>query len=177
MQFLIVPKGRDALHPFVLQYQTHPFQTGRWREELLWGHIDERHVQIYKSKHPRNVVKESLGAEHGRYHRDDHERRKEHASWTVACTHEKPHSGFTCGLWDLFHILTIGASLNERQSYGFRHVAQTIRQSEFPTIDNDGTDISLDELCQLALLHCTPLSLSDMYKYASANANSNNYQP
>ena len=55
--------------------------------------------------------------------------------WTEACTHGLPAHGFTCGLWDLFHIITIGASLQEHQLYGFhggyltshRDVALTIR--------------------------------------------------
>ena len=45
------------------------------------------------------------------------------------------------------------------------------------TINNDGSEISLEELSQLASQPCTPLSLSDMYKYAGANAYSKNYLP
>jgi len=44
-------------------------------------------------------------------------------------------------------------------------------------INNDGTEISLEELCELASQPCTPLSLSDMHKYASSNASSKNYGP
>jgi len=28
--------------------------------------------------------------------------------WTAACAHSVPASGYTCGLWELFHIMTIG---------------------------------------------------------------------
>lgn len=38
-------------------------------------------------------------------------------------------------------------------------------------------NVTLEELRRLASQPCTPLSLSDMYKYASANANSINYGP
>jgi thiol-disulfide isomerase/thioredoxin len=41
--------------------------------------------------------------------------------WTEACTHSEPGMGFSCGLWDLFHILTMGASKPSRQLYGFQH--------------------------------------------------------
>ncbi len=42
-------------------------------------------------------------------------------------------------------------------------------------VDNGDADFSLEELRQLALQPCTPLSLSDMYKYASGNVESKNY--
>jgi pyruvate dehydrogenase kinase 2/3/4 len=44
-------------------------------------------------------------------------------------------------------------------------------------VQEDGTEISLEELYNLATQPCTPLSLSDMYKYASKNVNSKNYAP
>lgn len=44
-------------------------------------------------------------------------------------------------------------------------------------MDDDGIEISLEELRDLALKPCTPLSLADMYKYASSNADSKNYGP
>lgn len=39
------------------------------------------------------------------------------------------------------------------------------------------TEITLDELRELAMKPCTPLSLADMYKYASSNVDSKNYGP
>jgi hypothetical protein len=59
------------------------------------------------------------------------------SQWTEACTHSQAGMvGYTCGLWDLFHILTIGASLYEHQLYGFRsgyltgsqHVAEILKR-------------------------------------------------
>mmetsp|Transcript_16721 Transcript_16721/g.24510 ORF Transcript_16721/g.24510 Transcript_16721/m.24510 type:complete len:578 (+) Transcript_16721:109-1842(+) len=41
----------------------------------------------------------------------------------------------------------------------------------------DDFEISIDDIRALASQPCTPLSLSDMFKYASANANSKNYGP
>lgn len=47
-----------------------------------------------------------------------------------------------------------------------------------PQVDvNDEVEISLEELRDLAMKPCTPLSLADMYKYASSNADSKNYAP
>jgi len=54
--------------------------------------------------------------------------------WSKACTHSQPAKGFTCGLWNLFHILTIGSSKPEHELYGFHrgyfvsshHVAASI---------------------------------------------------
>ena len=42
-------------------------------------------------------------------------------------------------------------------------------------VDNGSGNFSLEELRQLALKPCTPLSLTDMYKYASGNVQSKNY--
>ena len=58
------------------------------------------------------------------------------SQWSEACTHSERGLGYTCGLWDLFHILSIGASLHSHQLYGFRsgyltgsqHVAETIKR-------------------------------------------------
>lgn len=58
------------------------------------------------------------------------------SQWTEACTHSERGLGYTCGLWDLFHLLTVGASLPSHQLYGFRsgyltgsqHVAEIIKR-------------------------------------------------
>jgi hypothetical protein len=39
--------------------------------------------------------------------------------WTEACTHSQRTMGYTCGMWDLFHILSIGTSWPSHQLYGF----------------------------------------------------------
>jgi thiol-disulfide isomerase/thioredoxin len=39
--------------------------------------------------------------------------------WTEACTHSQRSMGYTCGMWDLFHIISIGTSLPSHQLYGF----------------------------------------------------------
>jgi thiol-disulfide isomerase/thioredoxin len=39
--------------------------------------------------------------------------------FTKACTHSERTLGFTCGLWNLFHIATVGSSLPDHQLYGF----------------------------------------------------------
>ncbi len=54
-----------------------------------------------------------------------------------------------------------------------RKLDESLRNEKF---DLD-SEITLETLKSLATQPCTPLSLSDMYKYASANANSKNYGP
>lgn len=44
---------------------------------------------------------------------------RNNTKWTEACSHSERALGFTCGLWNLFHISTIGSSLPEHQLYGF----------------------------------------------------------
>ncbi len=111
--------GKDDLIHIVERYQQNPLKTGNRREELLWGYIDESKSRSIDSFRRRSVVRGTLGAEHGIHLVDENIERKERTSWTTACTHDRPNSGFTCGLWELFHILTIGASQTENQMYGF----------------------------------------------------------
>lgn len=34
--------------------------------------------------------------------------RPEVTEWSKSCTKGEPHAGYTCGLWELFHIMTVG---------------------------------------------------------------------
>lgn len=114
----IMSEGKTGLSAFVERYQQHSFKRGRRREELLWGHLDESfHVKVLKK---RSILKGSLGAEHGIHVKDAAAIAKEHSAWTSHCTHGNPYSGFTCGLWELFHLLSIGATHTPNQLYGFR---------------------------------------------------------
>lgn len=57
--------------------------------------------------------------------------------WTGSCSHGKEGRGYTCGLWELFHIMTVGVvqfndnaiSTNEKTLYQYHtaDVAQTLR--------------------------------------------------
>ena len=116
----IIKSGKKALVEMVKKHQSQSYKKGRRREELLWGHIDERKSRRVKS---RQIVKGALGAEHGSHQIDTDSKMmlKENSAWTAACTHDKPYGGFTCGLWELFHILTIGATKRQNQLYGFSH--------------------------------------------------------
>jgi thiol-disulfide isomerase/thioredoxin len=40
--------------------------------------------------------------------------------WSKACTYNERGMGFTCGLWDLFHIISIGASIPSHRMFAFR---------------------------------------------------------
>jgi len=52
--------------------------------------------------------------------------------------------------------------------------SKTIQEME-EIVNQSGSDITMDQLKKLASQPCTPLSLGDMYKYASANVTSKNY--
>lgn len=54
---------------------------------------------------------------------------------------------------------------------------RVLNQDVLDIMNQNGSEVTLDELRELASQPCTPLSLSDMHKYASANATSKNYFP
>jgi len=50
--------------------------------------------------------------------------------WTVACSHGVSNGGYTCGLWELFHIVTIGLVVRNNsfdQAISTMHVADGLR--------------------------------------------------
>ena len=59
--------------------------------------------------------------------------RPEHTDWSSACTHEDGLPGYTCGLWELFHIMTVGVvewnalSDSEWNMIPTLHAADTLR--------------------------------------------------
>ncbi|KAL7542686.1 hypothetical protein ACHAXR_011992 [Thalassiosira sp. AJA248-18] len=89
--------------------------------EDLWGYVDASEISWTEKIGFGRQPKEQLV--------------KDDKHWTKTCTHLQPAKGFTCGLWNLFHILTIGSSKTEHELYGFHrgyfssphHVAETIR--------------------------------------------------
>ncbi|KAL7536528.1 hypothetical protein ACHAWF_005487 [Thalassiosira exigua] len=84
--------------------------------EDLWGFVERGDTTWYDLRFQEELAKD-----------DKH--------WTKSCTHPQPAKGFTCGLWNLFHILTIKSSKLEHKLYGFHcgyfvsphHVSETIR--------------------------------------------------
>mmetsp|Transcript_14891 Transcript_14891/g.24400 ORF Transcript_14891/g.24400 Transcript_14891/m.24400 type:complete len:803 (+) Transcript_14891:59-2467(+) len=90
------------------------------KHDLLWGYVDPK-------------LRTSWAG--GLLGPSDEQLAKDDKKWSNSCTHLEPAKGFTCGLWNLFHILTIGSSKPEHQVYGFHrgyfvsphHVAETIR--------------------------------------------------
>jgi hypothetical protein len=55
--------------------------------------------------------------------------------WSASCTHGEPSAGYTCGLWELFHIMTVGvvewnmmiSTDDGGMVYGTEDVAKTLR--------------------------------------------------
>ena len=113
----VISEGKQGLSSFVEKYQKQTFKRGRRKEELLWGHLDETFHR--KPPKKRSFVKGALGAEHGTTTIDAAAIVKEHSTWTNQCTHGNSHNGFTCGLWELFHLLSIGATHTPNQRYGY----------------------------------------------------------
>lgn len=118
-----VVQGKKRLNELVEQVQGRNFKTGRRLEELLWGHINEnRSRRPYRTR--RNVIKGSrLGGESVSLEVDLSFEAvlKDNSQWTEACTHNTAFKGYTCGLWDLFHILTIGSTQERNKLYGIQH--------------------------------------------------------
>ena len=147
---------------------------GQMEDDLLWGYIDENASGL-KLKRRMGIQKKSLGL-------DSPERRGHEASenmdWTAGCRHEHKNSGFPCGLWELFHILSIGASQPYRQLYAF-HKGYAISYHEVAeTIRNFIQHFFMCEICRKHFLdmydncghdHCHRLS-SDIPLTASKSA-------
>jgi thiol-disulfide isomerase/thioredoxin len=110
--------GKRSLVDLVESLQGRSFKTGTRREELLWGHLNESRTKRFLTR--RAAVKSGLGgeAESYEFHVPFQTLLKEHSQWTDACTHKTVSKGFTCGLWHLFHILTIGSIQFQNRMYG-----------------------------------------------------------
>ena len=108
--------------------ELHELKKGDAALDHLWGYIDAP-----RRPKRRNTIT-GLGGDVPDTKRTN-ELTSRNRKWTEACTHGLPAHGFTCGLWDLFHIISIGASFQDHQLYGFhagyltshRDVALTIR--------------------------------------------------
>lgn len=62
---------------------------------------------------------------------DEHKPGK--STWSMACTHGDEYAGYTCGLWELFHIITIGlvewnsVTPDEKDQISTLNAADTVR--------------------------------------------------
>jgi len=70
-----------------------------------------------------------------------------------------------------------GAGAGVTKPSDYLYCRNSLDQEIMESIQNCNCGITLEELRRLASQPCTPLSLSDMNKYACANANSVNYGP
>eukprot|EP00978_Attheya_sp_CCMP212_P014329 scaffold36408_cov53-Attheya_sp.AAC.2 len=116
-----VISGRAGLVKIVEEHQSMHVENG------LWGDI-----QINRKKHRIGLGGE---APKGKAPMTANDIFWANNVWTEACTHSQRGLGFTCGLWDLFHMLSLGAGIPVHQIYGWRsgyltspqHVGETIR--------------------------------------------------
>ncbi len=110
-------KSREVVES-VIDSDVHRHRSGK--QDLLWGYVDPQKRTSWAG---------------GLLGPSDQQLAKDDKKWTKTCTHSEPAKGFTCGLWNLFHILTIGSTKLEHGIYGFHrgyfvsshHVAETIR--------------------------------------------------
>jgi len=101
----IVNQGLGVLTEIVERHQSLHVENG------LWGDL---HVQTHGSK------RLGLGGDvPQKKETNADEVYWENNRWTEACTHNERGMGYTCGLWDLLHIVTIGSSMPIHQLYGF----------------------------------------------------------
>lgn len=63
---------------------------------------DQGHMRVVHSKDQKNISIQDANSK-----------------WTEACTHGQRGAGFSCGLWDLLHIISIGSSFPRNQLYGY----------------------------------------------------------
>lgn len=105
-------------------------------ENLIWGYILRSGSGVRLKNRSKKVRRKSLGGDPPEFYQlSRDEIIDKNMRWTQGCTHNNTNSGYTCGLWHIFHILTIGASQPENQLYGFhrgydvspREVAKTMR--------------------------------------------------
>lgn len=78
--------------------------------QMLWGHIDNEESQRRKWQKRRS-------SKHIHSYNNGIDKKK----WTQACSRGPTSQGFTCGLWELLHIVTIGSGMIQNQLYGFHH--------------------------------------------------------
>jgi len=134
-------------------------------DKLGWGYI-KRNKPGLKLEKKKVVERMSLGGEPQFYELSKNEIIRQNMRWTGGCTHKNEYSGFSCGLWHIFHILTIGASREENQVYGF-HRGYNVSPFEVgATIRNFVKHFFSCEVCRTNFLdmydncghdHCTRL--------------------
>lgn len=121
--------------------ELHELKKGDAALDHLWGYIDAP-----RRPKRRNAIT-GLGGDVPDTKRTD-ELSSRNRKWTEACTHGLPTHGFTCGLWDLFHIISIGASLQDHQLYGFHAGCLTSHRDVALTVRNFVANFFACDLCR-----------------------------
>ena len=138
----VVISSKDNLIELVERDQDlHEQKKGDAAADHLWGYIDAP-----RRPKRRNAIT-GLGGDVPDTKQMD-KIASRNRKWTEACTHGLPAHGFTCGLWDLFHIITIGASLQEHQLYGFHGGYLTSHQDVALIIRNFVANFFACDVCR-----------------------------
>ncbi len=129
-----VIQGKERLLQFVEQYTLEKTLNGKKRsrlnlskkyDPLPWGYIDAKEPRKHGMLKRRHATNNGLGQDApSRIHHHDNDNEVENAlvaqnKWTNTCSHGPTSRGFTCGLWELFHIMTIGSTMTSNQLFGY----------------------------------------------------------
>lgn len=98
--------GGRMLSAIVDRHQTSSLHKGD-----LWGDVELKHTM-------GNTL--GLGVDVPHLDKVVDNSFRENNRWTQACTQNERGMGFTCGLWDLIHIITIGTSIKTHRVFAFR---------------------------------------------------------
>ena len=98
--------GPRAMSSIVEHHQSLVSQEGD-----LWGDVERKHDMGDTM---------GLGVDVPHHNKPVDDSFRANNRWTQACTYDERGMGFTCGLWDLIHIITIGTSIPAHRTFAFR---------------------------------------------------------
>jgi len=95
-------------------------------------------------------------------------------SWSYGCSHGKRNKGYTCGLWELFHIITIGVSEHYTAFFDYQnHNGRPVTTKDIAeTINNFIWNFFICDVCRKHFVkmydscgfdHCTRLHSSPLF--------------
>ncbi len=180
----IVTQGKGPLINLIEQHLSDaaapaPAGVKSHEQGLPWGYITNddddapsaQSAQSYKLSRRLWSVRKSL--HHiTKKNKNESNKKKEVSTdvgkrWTLACNRGPTSRGFTCGLWELLHIISIGSGIIENQLYGFEHGYMISQHDVTDTIRNFIGHFFRCDVCRINFVtmydncghdHCTRLS-------------------
>jgi len=150
----IALQGKDTFVNFIQSHESSNQQSAKRREDdLIWGYVDiyePSRAALTKLKARRQATS-GLGLDaplRTKYDNDHDSNHQRNQKWTKGCSRGPTSSGFTCGLWELFHIITIGAGQTENQLYGFKRGYMISQHDVVETIRNFVANFFRCDVCK-----------------------------